>query len=116
MPSRGLVRHQWRKHGTCSGLDPAAYFDTIRRAREKVAIPPALNVPTDDIEVRPDVLREAFLRLNPGLPADGIYLRCRQGDLVDVRVCLSPDLDFIACPRAPGSTCRDRLIDVPAPE
>ena len=25
-PSPGLARHEWRQHGTCSGLDPAAYF------------------------------------------------------------------------------------------
>ena len=25
MPSRRLIIHQWRKHGTCSGLDPDDY-------------------------------------------------------------------------------------------
>ena len=30
MPSRGLVRHQWRKHGSCSGLSPDRYFDLTR--------------------------------------------------------------------------------------
>jgi ribonuclease T2 len=116
MPSRSLARHQWRKHGTCSGLSPAAYFDTIRRARAAVAIPPALDVPTRAIELRPAVLSEAFRRVNPGLPEGGIYIRCRSGDLVDVRICLSPDLRFQVCPRAPEDACRARMIDVPPPE
>ncbi len=116
MPSRGLVRHQWRKHGTCAGMDPEDYFATMRRAREKVAIPPALDVPQEEIEVRPAVLREAFLRLNPDLPEDGISLSCRRGDLVDVRLCLSTDLEFISCPRPRRDSCGRGLIDVPAPE
>ncbi len=29
MPSAGLIQHEWRTHGTCSGLDPATYFSDI---------------------------------------------------------------------------------------
>src|SRR5271165_4090218 len=40
IPGEGLIQHEWRDHGTCSGLAAAAYFDTVRRAYENIVIPP----------------------------------------------------------------------------
>ena len=39
MPAPGLIYNEWDKHGTCSGLSPRAYFETIRMARSAVKIP-----------------------------------------------------------------------------
>ena len=39
MPARRLVYHEWDTHGTCSGLSPRAYFETVRKARAAVTIP-----------------------------------------------------------------------------
>jgi ribonuclease T2 len=33
MPARALILHEWREHGTCSGLAPQAYFEAVRSAR-----------------------------------------------------------------------------------
>src|SRR5260370_5922267 len=41
MPAPGLIFNEWDKHGTCSGLSARAYFETIRKARSAVKIPPA---------------------------------------------------------------------------
>lgn len=97
MPSRGLVGHQWRKHGTCSGMSPAEYFAAVREAFDRVTVPPGLATLNKPIAVTPDVLRRAFQEANPGLPADGISVRCRDDRLVEVRICMSRDLDFQAC-------------------
>src|SRR5713101_1799028 len=40
MPAPRLIFNEWDKHGTCSGLAPRAYFETIRKARAAIKIPP----------------------------------------------------------------------------
>ena len=42
MPAPRLIFNEWDKHGTCSGLTPRAYFETVRKARAVVKIPPDL--------------------------------------------------------------------------
>lgn len=115
MPSEGLVRYQWRKHGTCSDLDAADYFDTVRAAAARVSVPAGLSTIREAIRVRPEILRQAFIKANPGLPADGIYIACRGDSLVDVRICLTPDLSFRDCPRVERRRCRTRLLEIDPP-
>lgn len=115
MPSEGLVRYQWKKHGTCSGLTAADYFAAMRAAYERVTIPAGLATIRQSLRVRPAVLREAFERANSGLPADGILIACRGDDLVDVRICLTPSLDFRDCPRAARRRCRAPMLEVDPP-
>ena len=35
-PSEGLARYEYRKHGTCTGLDPKDYFGAVKYAAERV--------------------------------------------------------------------------------
>src|ERR1700709_1398348 len=39
MPAPGLIFNEWKKHGTCSGLGPRPYFESIRKARAGVKTP-----------------------------------------------------------------------------
>ena len=48
MPSKKLVFHEYRKHGTCSGLGVDGYFDLARQLYDKVKIPPRFVRLTDD--------------------------------------------------------------------
>src|ERR1700716_2994268 len=41
MPAPRLIFNEWDKHGTCSGLAPRAYFETVRKVRAQVKIPDA---------------------------------------------------------------------------
>lgn len=114
MPSPGLVRHEWRKHGTCSGLDPRSYFDLVRAAAEKVAVPDALKNADREQEMSPADIERAFVDANRGMRPSGIAVGCRSGDLQEVRVCLTRDLAFRSCAEVDRRACRSGRVTVPA--
>lgn len=97
MGSSGLAWHQWRKHGTCSGLSPAGYFALSRDAYASVVRPPVLRGIHQPITLPASLIEDAFLRDNPGLRADQITITCRSGHIQEARICLTPDLDFRTC-------------------
>lgn len=114
MPAPGLVYHEWDKHGTCSGLSARAYFETVRKARAAVRIPQAYQDVTVPLTVRPDDVEAAFIKANPGLARDGIAIGCDQRRLREVRICMTKDFTFRACPEIDRRACRrDRLVMPP---
>ncbi len=114
MPSMGLIGHQWRKHGSCSGLSQRDYFALVAAAREKIAIPVELQRPTRELRRAPLAVEDAFIASNPGLERRMMAATCRSGDLQEVRICLSKtDLSFRACPEVDRDSCRARDIAIP---
>jgi len=65
MPAPGLIFNEWDKHGTCSGLQPRAYFETIRKARAGIKIPEQFLDLSEPKMVTPDEVEEAFVKANP---------------------------------------------------
>nr|WP_047577575.1 ribonuclease T2 [Methylobacterium sp. ZNC0032] len=115
-PSEGLARYQWRKHGTCTGSSPSDYFRDVRRAREKVVIPPALAKADRDQTWTAIDLERAFAAANPGLRTDMMSVACRRGVLQEVKICFTRDLrDFRSCQQVDRSGCRAREFTVVAP-
>jgi len=115
-PTESLARYQWRKHGTCSGSSPSDYFADVRRAREKVAIPPQLAKVERDQSWTAIDLERAFVDANPGLRTDMMSVACQRGVLQEVRICFSKDLrNFRTCQEVDRSGCRTRDITVNAP-
>lgn len=114
MPSPGLVIHEWRKHGTCSGLSATAYFNLVRSARAKVEIPPSYVNPTDYRMVSPAEVETAFIAANPGLEANMLAVDCDKTRLREVRICLSKSLTFRPCPEVDAKSCpAGRRLAVP---
>lgn len=91
MPSRRLVHHEWRAHGTCSGLTPAAYFANADRAFASIRVPPRLEAPRADLTLTARELRDLLKAANPALTDAMFKLNCSRGELVEVRVCLAKD-------------------------
>lgn len=115
-PSEGLARHQWRKHGTCSGSSPSDYFADVRRARDRVTIPPQFAKAERDQDWTALDIERAFVAANPGLRGDMMSVACRREVLQEVRICFSRDLrSFRTCPEIDRSGCRAREITVKAP-
>jgi ribonuclease T2 len=114
MPSPRLVYHEWDRHGTCSGLSQSAYFDTIRKARAVVKIPPQYLELRSPLTVTPDEVEDAFVAANPGLTREGISVTCGGRRLDEVHICLSRTLQFRDCPEVERRSCRrDRLLMPP---
>ncbi|MGE0231138.1 MAG: hypothetical protein AB7O39_11080 [Flavobacteriaceae bacterium] len=113
MPSADLVRHEWQKHGSCSGMTPQGYFAQIRAARARIAIPPDFVGPKDHRTVAPTDVERSFLAANPGLPADAVAVTCDQRRLREVRICMSKDLRFHPCPEIDRRACRNPRLAVP---
>lgn len=104
VPNRGLVFHQWRKHGSCSGMEPDAYFATLERAARGIRVPSHwLRAASQGRRLRQDEVEHAFVEVNPGLTPDAIAVDCRAQYLREVRVCLDRGL----APRACGRDVRD---------
>ena len=112
MPAPGLVYHEWDQHGICSGLSPAAYFDTVRKARAVVNIPPQFLDLKSELRINPDDVKEAFIKANPGLNASSIAIDC-DNRLREVRICLSKELGFRDCAEIARRSCRRQDIVMP---
>ncbi len=114
-PSEGLARHQWRKHGTCSGSSPSDYFRDTKAARARIVIPREFEKPTRESRWSPVDIERAFVAANPGLRADMMAISCRRGVLDEVRICLTKDLRaFRTCEEVDRGGCRMREIVAPA--
>jgi ribonuclease T2 len=113
MPSSGLIRHQWRKHGSCSGLSQEDYFRLLRRARETVVVPPGFRRLDAYRTLSPGEVERAFLDANPGMAPEGVAPTCDRRYLREIRICLSKDLEFRACPEVERRSCSLERVVMP---
>jgi ribonuclease T2 len=114
MPSEGLIRHEWEKHGLCAGLYPNEYFSLVRRAFQKVRIPMEFTTATRDRRVNPAAIESAFAAANPGLSPAGMAAICSRGHFAELRICLDKSLNFRRCVEVDRRSCRGAPTLVPA--
>jgi ribonuclease T2 len=118
MPSRGLIIHQYKKHGSCSGLDTKTYFKASRIAYRNVKIPKAFAAPTKPILMTPAQLVSRFRSVNLTLTNDAIKVVCKRGNtnqLKEVKFCMTRKGAFRACVkgRTPRHSCANKKMYIP---
>jgi ribonuclease T2 len=99
MPSPSLVRHEWRKHGTCSGLEAPEYFAEARRAFEAIRIPDAYKRPKLQVIEKPSEMRRKFEAANPRFTEESFAVVCSGRYLQEVRACLTQNFEPRPCNR-----------------
>ncbi len=88
-PSERLAEHEWKKHGTCSGLDPAAYFTLSGKLKNQVMIPRPFQQPATPVRLSYSEFVQAFKSANPTMQQYSVLPFCAAGGryLREVHVC-----------------------------
>lgn len=116
MPSMGLIGHQWRKHGSCTGLSQRDYFSQTRKALERIRLPADLATTGRRLNLSADEIERKFLDANPGMSRRGIAAGCEGRQLEEVRICFTKTFEFRECAEVDRRGCRLDRIDVPPTE
>ena len=113
-PDPGLLHHEWRTHGTCSGLAPDDFFNLARQALHSVTIPTELTSLNHQISMPPSDILNLFAKSNPSFPPDSLALSCGNNYLTAVEVCMNKSLQPISC----GSlrSCRANSVRITPPQ
>lgn len=115
MPSKRLIIHEWKKHGTCSRLGQKEYFRLTRNLYQKILTPARYLSPRKPVLITPETLVSDFVKTNRGLKPASLSVQCgnRRGQarLSELRICFSKSGDFIKCGENEHRRCRaERLI------
>ena len=113
MPSRGLIKHQWKKHGTCAQLTQKQYFAKTRAAYNKIKIPKKLQNLKNYVTTSPTKIKQAFIGANHGLDRSMMLVTCSRNFLREVRICMDKALNFIVCPDVKKGACKRSKITLP---
>ena len=115
MPAPGLVIHEYRKHGTCSGLEPRAYYGLARKLFIGIKVPEQFNNPYESQHVTGEEVESAFIKANPGMKPDMISVSCGSAKLQEIRICFSKEGDMRACGsnERRGDACNRQKLFVP---
>ncbi len=116
MPSMGLIGHQWRKHGSCSGLTQRGYFDATRQAFERIRIPPKLSDGEARLTLPAAEIERSFVAANPGMSTSGIAISCEGQRLKEIRICLTKEFRFRDCAEVDRGGCRLDRVELPPAE
>lgn len=112
-PTRGLMRHEWQKHGGCFA-NPSEYFATIKRAVFSFAAPNKLFPASGTWKTTETQLVDAVLLSNPHLVRESVQVTCQSGRLRELRICLASNLKSAVCRAETGRKLRcGESVEVP---
>ncbi|MGE0022329.1 MAG: ribonuclease T [Hyphomicrobium sp.] len=117
MPGKGLIIHEYRKHGSCSGLAPRAYYEMARRIYDSVRIPERFRNPGEAQFLDPGDVVQAFVAANPQLKPGMIAVSCGGpgSRLREVRICVGKSGGARPCGanEEQAKLCRSTRMHVP---
>jgi ribonuclease T2 len=96
MPSRGLIQHEWAKHGTCTGLAAQDYFQAVERAYTSVLVPEKYQQINRQQNLNVRDLEQSFAQANHA-PVEAFRVSCHGQDFVGMEICLDKNLNYRAC-------------------
>lgn len=99
-PSRFLYRHEWQKHGTCSGLSQQAFHQLASDLRQQLKIPAAYQSPQEPLRKSRFQLKADLASANQWLVPDNITVACADGGrfLREIYICVNKEgTDAVTC-------------------
>jgi ribonuclease T2 len=97
MLDAALIQHEWNTHGSCSGLIAEDYFAMLRRATEKIQVPEVYRSLHHTTETNPGDIERRFAAVNHLRGPSAIRVQCRAGEVREVRICLTKNLQPRPC-------------------
>jgi ribonuclease T2 len=117
MPSKKLIIHEWKKHGSCAGVSMADFFRATRLLFQRVRIPARYLSPTAPITTTPQQLVIDFVKTNRDLTADMISVQCGnardRARLSELRICLDKRGNFSQCGSNEERQCQATSLVMP---
>ena len=117
MPSKRLIIHEWRKHGTCSGLVQENYFALTAKLFSQIKIPARYLSPQQPLEISSRRLVEDFVKTNGWLTPDMISVQCGnsrdRATLRELRICFTPAGKPRACGKNERRQCAAKTLVLP---
>ena len=112
-PDQSLLAHEWKTHGTCSGLAPDAYFQAERRAFTAVKVPAQLASLKSTASLTPAAILADFTGANPADRTGDVVLACGNNRLTAIEVCLTKSLVATSCQSV--KTCKANVVKITPP-
>ncbi len=117
MPSKRLIIHEWKKHGTCSRLGQKEYFKLVRTLYKKILTPARYIAPSRPLLITPETLISDFIKTNKGLKASMLSVQCgnsrNRARLSELRICFSKKGQLIDCGANERRKCRAKTLVLP---
>ena len=114
MPTRGLIQHEWQKHGTCSGLSAQDYFARVEQAFRNVHVPEQYPKLDHEQPISVSDLEKSFADANHA-PPSAFRISCHAGELVSLEVCMDKNLQFQSCTESVRE-CPVNQVDMRPPQ
>jgi ribonuclease T2 len=114
MPSRGLIQHEWEKHGTCSGLSAQDYFAQAEQAFTHVQVPQQYRSLDHEQQFSVPDLEKSFAEANHA-PLEAFRISCHAGALVSLEVCVDKNLQYRSCTQSVRE-CPVSQVDMRPPQ